>query len=237
MMLDLELQRTAVRTIARHLEGAGPYEIIDEAIHATRPGKLAVVSSFGTESAALLALIADVDKSIPVLFLNTGWLFQETLRYRDELTAFLGLTDVRSVTPSAEALTMNDPDKDLWFSDPNACCGIRKVQPLERALADFDGSMNGRKRYQSHERSSIDAIEQDGERLKFNPFAFIGKDDIQAIFAARNLPQHPLSSQGFKSLGCMACTTRTAPGEDTRAGRWRGQEKRECGIHRYNNSQ
>lgn len=231
MMAALELQQSVVRALARRLEGARPEEIIAEAVASARPGKLAVVSSFGTESAALLALVADVDRSIPVLFLNTGWLFEETLRYRNELAAHLGLTDVRNVTPSAEALAMTDPDRDLWFSNPDACCELRKVQPLARVLAGFDGWLNGRKRYQGNERSTISAVEADGERVKFNPFAFIAKREIDEIFENRKLPRHPLEAKGFRSVGCMACTSRTLDGEDDRAGRWRGQNKSECGIH------
>jgi phosphoadenosine phosphosulfate reductase len=232
MMAALELQRSAVRMLQRRLEGATPQEIIGEAIQSTRPGKLAVVSSFGTESAALLSVVADVDKSIPVLFLNTGWLFEETLQYRDQLIEHLGLTDVRSATPSAEAVAIADPARDLWFSNPDACCDLRKVLPLERALAELDGWLNGRKRYQGEERSSINAVEADGDRLKFSPFSFITKEEIDGIFKSRNLPRHPLEAKGFRSVGCMACTSRTEAGEGDRAGRWRGRNKSECGIHR-----
>jgi phosphoadenosine phosphosulfate reductase len=235
MMAALEMQRTALGILERRLDGASPVEIIDEAVHETSPGRLAVVSSFGTESAALLALVADVDKSIPVLFLNTGWLFEETLRYRDEIAAKLGLTDVRSVTPAAEVLAQRDPGRDLWFSDPDACCGIRKVQPLSRALSQFDAWITGRKRYQGNERSAIAAVETDGERLKFNPFAFITKEKIDEIFQTRGLPRHPLEQHGFASIGCMACTSRVAANEDARAGRWRNRAKTECGIHQPNN--
>lgn len=231
-MAALELQQSAVRILERRLQGATPQEIINEAIFSARPGKLAVVSSFGVESAALLALVADVDRSIPVLFLNTGWLFEETVEYRNTLAAHLGLTDVRDVTPSSEAVALADSERDLWFSNPDACCDLRKVQPLARALGDFDGWLNGRKRYQGEERSRINAVETDGERLKFNPFAFITKAEIDAIFEARQLPEHPLVSRGFKSVGCMACTSRTEAGESDRAGRWRGRSKSECGIHR-----
>lgn len=235
MMAALELQRSAVRLLERRLQGAAPEEIINEAVLSARPGKLAVVSSFGTESAALLALVAEIDKSIPVLFLNTGWLFEETLRYRDELTAHLGLTNVRNVTPSAEAVAISDPERDLWFSNPDACCELRKVQPLSQALGQFDGWINGRKRYQGEERTGIKAVEADGARLKFNPFAFVTKEEIDRIFAERSLPRHPLEAKGFRSVGCMACTSRTEEGESDRAGRWRGREKSECGIHALNN--
>lgn len=230
-MIALEMERAALRMLQHRLEGAAPREIIEEALASTRPGKLAVVSSFGTESAALLALVAEIDKSVPVLFLDTGWLFEETLRYRDEITARLGLTDVRALSPSPEALSLRDPERDLWFTDPDACCNLRKVQPLSRALADFDAWLTGRKRYQGNERSRLPAVEADGEKLKFNPFAYIAREEIGEIFRAHDLPPHPLEAKGFASVGCMACTSRVAPGEDQRAGRWRGRDKTECGIH------
>lgn len=193
--------------------------------------QLAVVSSFGTESAALLKVVADVDPAIPVVFLDTGWLFEETLAYRDTLIAALGLKDVRSITPLEETLTREDPDRDLWFSNPDACCRIRKVEPLARALKPFAAWINGRKRFQGGERAEIAVVEDDGARLKFNPFANVSRDDIKAIFARAKLPQHPLQASGFLSVGCMPCTSRAAEGEDERAGRWRGRAKTECGIH------
>lgn len=127
------------------------------------------MSSFGTESATLLKVMADVDPAIPVIFLDTGWLFEETLAYRDTLIATLGLKDVRSIKPAEEALTREDPDRDLWFSDPDACCRIRKVEPLARALKPFAAWINGRKRFQGNARTDIPVVEDDGARLKFNP--------------------------------------------------------------------
>jgi phosphoadenosine phosphosulfate reductase len=193
--------------------------------------RLAVVSSFGTESAALLKVMADVDPAIPVLFLDTGWLFEETLAYRDTLIERLGLRDVRSIKPLDETLSREDPERDLWFSDPDACCRIRKVEPLARALKPFSAWINGRKRFQGGTRAAIPVVEQDGERLKFNPFANVSRDEIVAIFASAKLPAHPLVASGYLSVGCMPCTSRTSADEDARAGRWRGRPKTECGIH------
>jgi phosphoadenosine phosphosulfate reductase len=166
-----------------------------------------------------------------VIFLDTGWLFDETLAYRDALAARLGLRDVRSIAPQDEALRREDPDRELWFSDPDACCRIRKVEPLKRALAPFDGWINGRKRFQGGLRADIPVVEQDGARLKFNPFANVTRADIEAIYAQAKLPPHPLAASGYLSVGCMPCTSRTSLDEDTRAGRWRGRAKTECGIH------
>jgi phosphoadenosine phosphosulfate reductase len=215
----------------RGLRDASPSEIIAAALQAVGRERLAVVSSFGTESAALLKVTAEVDPAIPVVFLDTGWLFEETMAYRDTLIAQLGLRDVRSIKPLEEALSREDPDRELWFSDPDACCRIRKVEPLARALAPFHAWINGRKRFQGGARTAMPVVEDDGARLKFNPFANVSREEIAAIYARAKLRQHPLATMGYSSVGCMPCTSRTAAGEDARAGRWRGRSKTECGIH------
>jgi len=219
------------QALDRALRNAAPAEVIETALKTVGRERLALVSSFGTESAALLKVAADVDPSIPVIFLDTGWLFEETLAYRDTLISTLGLTDVRSIKPIEESLSREDPDRELWFSDPDACCRIRKVEPLARALAPFSAWINGRKRFQGGARADIAVVEQDGARLKFNPFANVSRDEIEAIYRLAKLPPHPLAASGYLSVGCMPCTSRTAPDEDARAGRWRGRAKTECGIH------
>jgi phosphoadenosine phosphosulfate reductase len=213
------------------LETASPTAVISAAVELVGRDRLAVVSSFGTESAALLKLVADVDPAIPVIFLDTGWLFQETLDYRDALVERLKLEDVRTVHPHADDLASQDADRDLWFSNPDECCRIRKVEPLARALKPFDGWINGRKRFQGGLRAAIPIVEVDGERLKFNPLANASAEDLQLAFQAAQLPPHPLVKSGFASVGCMPCTSRAEPDEDARAGRWRGRDKTECGIH------
>jgi phosphoadenosine phosphosulfate reductase len=218
----------ALDEVLRH---ASPAEVIAAARKIVGREHLALVSSFGTESAALLKVMADVDPAIPVVFLDTGWLFQETLDYRDTLTRQLGLADVRSIKPLEETLSREDPDKELWFSDPDACCRIRKVEPLARALKPFSAWINGRKRFQGSARADIPVVEQDGARLKFNPFANVSREEIEAIYKSANLPPHPLAAKGFLSVGCMPCTSRSEADEDARAGRWRGRDKTECGIH------
>jgi phosphoadenosine phosphosulfate reductase len=172
------------------LRHAAPSEVIEGALRAVGRERLALVSSFGTESAALLKVMVDVDPAIPVIFLDTGWLFEETFAYRDTLIARLGLRDVRTITPQDEALLREDANRELWFSDPDACCRIRKVEPLQRALAPFDGWINGRKRFQGGLRAQIPMVEADGVRLKFNPFANIAPADVEAIYAEAKLPLH-----------------------------------------------
>jgi phosphoadenosine phosphosulfate reductase len=215
----------------RALRTAAPGAVIEAALKTVGRERLALVSSFGTESAALLKVMADVDPAIPVIFLDTGWLFEETLAYRDTLIAALGLRDVRSIKPLEETLTREDPDRELWFSNPDACCRIRKVEPLARALKPFSAWINGRKRFQGGVRADIAVVEQDGARLKFNPFANVSRAEIEAIYKTAKLPPHPLVASGFMSVGCMPCTSRTSADEDLRAGRWRGRPKTECGIH------
>jgi phosphoadenosine phosphosulfate reductase len=221
----------AADELDRALRDASPHEVVSAALKTVGRDRLVLVSSFGTESAALLKVMADVDPAIPVIFLDTGWLFEETLAYRDTLIEKLGLRDVRSIKPAEETLSREDPERELWFSDPDACCRIRKVEPLSRALKPFAAWINGRKRFQGGLRATIPVVEADGERLKFNPFANVSREEIEAIFKLAELPPHPLVASGFRSVGCMPCTSRTAADEGERAGRWRGRGKTECGIH------
>ncbi len=194
--------------------------------------RLAVVSSFAAESAVLLHLVARVDPGIPVIFLETGKHFPETLMYRDRLVGRLRLSDVRSVRPQPAEVEESDPDGRLWASSTDMCCHLRKVLPLERALTGFDAWVTGRKRFQGGTRKKLGGIERDGGRFKINPLAAWSKDEIDAAFAESGLPRHPLVAEGYPSIGCLPCTRRPAEGEDERAGRWAGQTKTECGIHK-----
>ena len=230
-LIGAVLEPSQAAALASALRDAPPAKVIEAALKTVGREHLALVSSFGTESAALLKVMADVDPAIPVIFLDTGWLFEETLAYRDTLATRLGLRDVRSIKPVEQTLSREDPDRELWFSDPDACCRIRKVEPLNRALVPFDAWINGRKRFQGGARAAIPVAEVDGIRLKFNPFANVSREQIADIYASAGLPPHPLAASGFQSIGCMPCTSRTSSDEDARAGRWRGRSKTECGIH------
>ncbi len=195
-------------------------------------GDVAIVSSFGAESAVLLHLVASIDPSVPVLFLETGKHFPETLAYRDTLVERLGLTDLRNLTPDADTLAKKDESGLRWSYDPDGCCEIRKVIPLDRAMAGFDASITGRKAFQAATRSALPRFEVDGAgRLKVNPLADWTKADLDAYFAEHDLPRHPLEAQGYLSIGCAPCTNKVKPGEDARSGRWAGWDKTECGIH------
>jgi phosphoadenosine phosphosulfate reductase len=195
-------------------------------------GDAAIVSSFGTESAVLLHLVSSVKPDVPVLFLDTGKHFPETLAYRDTLIAKLGL-NVINLTPDPDDLAAKDATELRWSYDPDGCCEIRKVKPLEKALANFDTSITGRKGFQSSTRQGLARFEPDSDtgRLKMNPLANWTRDQIDAYFEAHDLPRHPLEAQGYPSIGCSPCTSMVKPGEDPRSGRWRGWDKTECGIH------
>ncbi|RKF21232.1 phosphoadenylyl-sulfate reductase [Altericroceibacterium spongiae] len=202
-------------------------------------GDVAAVSSFGAESAVLLHLMAQVDPATPVLFLETGKHFPETLAYRDELIEKLGLTNLVNLTPDAEELAKKDDNGLRWSWDPDGCCEIRKVKPLAGALAHYDASLTGRKSFQSSTRANLPRFEIDHSdaqgRLKINPLIDWQAEDLQAYMDRHDLPRHPLVAQGYPSIGCMPCTSKVAPGEDPRSGRWAGWDKTECGIHSPNN--
>jgi len=195
------------------------------------PGKIALVSSFGAEAAALLHMVAQADPATDVVFLDTGKMFGETRRYRDQLVEHLGLRNARVVTPDPAAVTVTDPKGMLWAQDADACCRLRKVEPLARALAPYDAWFTGRKAFQNRDRADLTPIELADGRFKVNPLARWTKDEIMAYYAANDLPPHPLVADGYLSIGCMPCTSRVEAGEDERSGRWRGKGKTECGIH------
>lgn len=203
--------------------------LLEDALTNRFPGRIALVSSFGAESAVLLDLVARIDRRTPVIFLDTGKLFPETLAYRDLLAARLGLADVRDIRPDPARL---DRDGALWQRDPDLCCWQRKVAPLDAALDGFAAWITGRKRYQAALRATLPEEERgpDG-RVKLNPLAGWDHADILAYFAARDLPRHPLEAFGYRSIGCAPCTRAVTEGEAARAGRWSGLARTECGIH------
>jgi phosphoadenosine phosphosulfate reductase len=195
------------------------------------PGRIALVSSFGADSVVLLHMVAQVDPATPVVFVDTGQHFEETLSYRDALVARLGLTNLINAEPDAAVTAAEDPEKFLFASDPDRCCDIRKVEPLARALDGYDAWITGRKGFQSATRSRVPLFEAEGDRVKVNPLVGWSASDLLDYIRAADLPPHPLVAKGFPSIGCLPCTSRVAPGEDPRAGRWRGRTKSECGIH------
>ena len=236
-VLDTSARFTAADAEALNARFAGvaTQEMLGAVLREGLAGRIAAVSSFGAESAVLLHLIASIDPSVPVLFLETGKHFPETLAYRDEITARLGLTNLINLTPDPALLAKRDESGLRWSYDPDGCCEIRKVLPLAGALAGFDASFTGRKGFQNAARAGLPRFELDATdalgRLKINPLADWSSDQIASYFAATGLPAHPLVAQGYPSIGCSPCTSMVAPGEDARAGRWKGWDKTECGIH------
>jgi phosphoadenosine phosphosulfate reductase len=215
--------------------GSTTQEMLEGVIHDRLAGDVAVVSSFGAESAVLLHLVASVDPCVPVLFLDTGKHFPETFAYRDLLVERLGLNLV-VLTPDPEELAKRDESGLRWSYDPDGCCEIRKVRPLEKALGAFDASFTGRKAFQAQTRANLPRFEIDttdaAGRLKINPLIDWDAAAINAWFVENDLPRHPLIAQGYPSIGCSPCTSQVAPGEDPRSGRWKGWDKTECGIHK-----
>jgi phosphoadenosine phosphosulfate reductase len=173
-----------------------------------------------------------VDRTTPVLFIDTQMLFPETLEYQKEVADKLGLTDVRVIRADAAEVEAEDPYGALNLRDTDACCDLRKTRPLEKALSGFDAWITGRKRFQAGSRAALEFFEsEEDRRIKVNPLAHWDKQDVQDYLINNRLPRHPLVAKGYPSIGCRPCTSPVKPGEDERAGRWRGSEKVECGIH------
>jgi phosphoadenosine phosphosulfate reductase len=230
MAYDGEDAANLIARLNAELRDAEPQAILRAAIEHFGD-KVALVSSFGSESAVLLHMAAQIKPDIPVLFLDTGMLFGQTLDYRKQLVAKLGLTDVRDLRPQFQDLAIHDPGGDLWKTNTDACCNIRKVLPLDRALDGFDGWITGRKRFQGGDRLRLQVVEQGETQIKFNPLANWTKEQLDAYAVEHDLPPHPLVAFGYPSIGCWPCTAPVEEGGDTRAGRWAGSDKTECGIH------
>jgi phosphoadenosine phosphosulfate reductase len=231
---DISLERFTAAGEGLCPEHRGPVgvDVLRRALTRDYAGRIAVVSSFGAESAVLLALVAEIDPATPVLFVQTGQHFEETLAYRRTLAASLGLRDVRDIGPTPADRAAHDPADALWRYDPDACCRFRKVMPLERALAPFDAWVTGRKRHQALTRVALPLVERVDGKTKINPLADWTAAAVETEMVRRGLPRHALSLAGYPSIGCAPCTRAVATGEDPRSGRWAGTGKTECGIHR-----
>jgi phosphoadenosine phosphosulfate reductase len=221
-----------VATLNARLAHAGATEVIKAAFNEV--GNVALVSSFGADSVVLLRLVAQINPNTPVLFVDTEMLFEETLQYQENVAALLGLTNIRVIR--AADTDQHDPDGTLHKTNPDACCSLRKTAPLQKALAQYDGWISGRKRHQSGTRARLNMFELDGtsSRIKVNPLALWSAQDTVRFMKDTQMPRHPLVAKGYPSIGCAPCTTPVKPGEDSRAGRWRETEKEECGIHFVN---
>ncbi|MBC7133623.1 MAG: phosphoadenylyl-sulfate reductase [Roseovarius sp.] len=210
--------------------------VLEHALGDPQAGRLALVSSFGAESVVLLHMVSVTKPATPVIFINTEMLFAETLVYQQELAERLALRDLRIIRADPAELRRHDPDDMLHRRDTDACCALRKTAPLQRALDGFGGWITGRKRYQSGSRAALDffELEEGTGRIKVNPLTHWAREDIRTYMEENRLPRHPLVARGYPSIGCQPCTTPVRPHEDPRAGRWRDQDKTECGIHLVN---
>jgi len=217
--------------INQELRGASAETILKASILREWRDEITYVSSFGAESAVMLALISDVDPDLPIVFLETGLHFPQTRDYKDELIARLGLTNVRAIAPDETERRAEDPKNILWRTDTDACCALRKVRPLAPALKGFGAWITGRKRFHGGARLSLPVFEHAAGRFKVNPMASWTQEDVQAYFKRRQLPRHTLVEQGYPSIGCWPCTKPAQDPSDIRSGRWAGQDKSECGLH------
>ena len=219
------------RRLNDRLAGADAETVLQTVLDPALGLTVAVLSSFGSEAAVLLDHVARVDAATPVLFLDTGQHFFQTLGFRRQLAEHLGLSDIRIVVPDTRERALADPGGDLWHTDPDACCDLRKVRPLARASAGFNALITGRKRHQAETRRSLNVVELLDGTLRINPLAGWDAGRIEAHMVARQLPRHPLVGQGYASIGCWPCTRPIDQDEALRAGRWSGVDKVECGIH------
>jgi phosphoadenosine phosphosulfate reductase len=223
-----QIAASRLETRFARLKAASLVRLVIEDLY---PGRVALVSSFGADAAALLHMVSKIDKTAPVVFVDTGQHFPETLDYRDRLVETLGLTNVIVAEPRAETIAEEDPEKFLFASDPDRCCEIRKVRPLAEAIGGYDAWITGRKGFQTATRATLPLFEAEGDRIKVNPLVGWSAKDVLDYISEAGLPRHPLVAKGFPSIGCLPCTSAVRPGEDGRAGRWRGRGKIECGIH------
>jgi phosphoadenosine phosphosulfate reductase len=229
-MSDIDATKEKARLLDAQYGHLSPQEIIRLSVKELFPGNIGSVSSFGADSAVLLHLISEADAATPILFLETGKHFDETLAYRDELTEFLGLTNVQNIEPLPAKLASDDPDGQLHKSSTDACCAIRKVEPMARAVVPYAAWFTGRKRFQAETRAKLPVFEAVGNRIRINPLAGWGSEEIAAYQETHALPEHPLIPYGYYSIGCLPCTEPSSP-DDPRGGRWKGKSKTECGIH------
>jgi phosphoadenosine phosphosulfate reductase len=212
------------------LESATPEERLAFAVEHFGEDLL-FTSSFGAQAGVLLHLWSVVAKHLPVVFIDTGFLFPETLRHRDDLVTRLGLT-LRIVRPDIahDAFVARYGDA-IQRNDPDFCCGVNKVAPIAPLRESARAWVSGLRRDQSKTRANVGILEQDGHLVRVHPIADLGKADVAAYLARHDIPEHPLVARRYLSIGCAPCTRAVAEGEDERAGRWAWSNKTECGLH------
>jgi len=228
--VDAKALEALALTAAQELEGASPQDVLRWAVD-TFGERFVISSSMG--DGVLASLAAGVASGIDVVFLDTGYHFAETIGTRDAV-AHVYDVNVRTVLPLL-SVTQQDSQygAELWRSDPDRCCAMRKVEPLTRALADYDAYASGIRRDESPTRAGTAVVEWDDKRgkVKVNPLVAWSQDDGDAYISDNDILVNPLVEDGYPSIGCGPCTHRVAPGEDPRSGRWKGSQKTECGLH------
>ena len=212
-------------------ENASTAEILQWAWD-TFGSRVAASSSFQTQSLPLLHLIAQICPTMPVIFLDTGFHFPETLAYRDELQARLGLNVVIARPIIEKSQLIATYGEGLYRCDPDLCCYINKVEPMRRALAGFEAWVSGVRRDQTNHRQGLNVLEnQSSGPLKIYPMLNWTRAQVHAYIDQHQLPPHPLTAAGYRSIGCVPCTRPVLPGADERSGRWADNDKEECGLH------
>ncbi|MCS1350038.1 phosphoadenylyl-sulfate reductase [Mechercharimyces sp. CAU 1602] len=219
--------------IAHQLRTKDPSEILAWSIK-EYGDSITLASSFGAEDVVLIDKLARIRSDIDIFYLDTGLLFPQTYKTRDELARRYNLTFIRVVP----RWTVDEQEKEkgaaLWKRDPNQCCHIRKVEPLQKVLSHYKAWITGIRREQSPTRAHTQVVEWDDtfSICKLNPLAFWKKEEVWDYIHKNKVPYNPLHDQDYPSIGCIPCTRAVKPGEDPRAGRWSGSAKTECGLHR-----
>lgn len=228
MMADEELQVWAYR-----LEAKSPQEVLVKAVE-NYAGGLVLASSFGAEDVVLIDMLHKLAPTMPVFYLDTNKHFTETYATRDKLQERYSTTFIQVLPKLTLAEQANVHGDNLWEKDPNLCCQIRKVEPLQRVLSGYQAWITGIRREQSPTRANAKKVEWDEKfnLVKFNPLADWTDGQVWEYIHANDVPYNPLHDNNYPSIGCSVCTRAVRPGQDPRAGRWAGFEKTECGLHK-----
>lgn len=230
VLVELDIEK-----LNEQFEARTPLEIIRWAVKEFAP-KFAMTSSFGPESGVLLHLASQADPNLPVLFLETGYHFPETLAYKKQLSQLFGLKNVIDLraNPERRAKLLANHQNVPYEKNPDLCCQINKVEPLDEALKGYKAWMSGIRRHQTDFRKSVRILElYEGGMYKISPLANMTSRDTWWYLKEHQIPQHPLYEKGYLSIGCWPCTRPIQEGDDERSGRWAGKAKKECGIHTF----
>tara|TARA_Y100000589_G_scaffold284108_1_gene282742 strand:- start:158 stop:850 length:693 start_codon:yes stop_codon:yes gene_type:complete len=226
----MDLDKNKLEDLNREFHSSTPYEIVKKS-KSLFGDRIVYVSSFGTESAVILHIISKIDKNFPIILLNTNFLFDQTLNYKNKLINLFKFENFLEVLPNNSDLKKFDPKNTLWQKDVEKCCNLRKVKPLDRILKNYDAWISGRKTYQGGERKDLRPFESNNGKIVVNPLANFGQKSVFQYFKNYNLPKHPLLEEGYFSIGCTHCTHKSSDVKDPRSGRWASNKKTECGIH------